>query len=87
MSTKSAKEKAYDAAYEARPEQVKNRMARNRARAALMKKGVVHKGDNLEVDHKKMLDSGGGNTAGNLRAIPAAKNRGWRGRKPSAYGK
>jgi len=84
---KTAKAKAYDAKYEARPEQVKNRMERNRARAALMKKGVVHKGDGMEVDHKKMIDSGGSNAVGNLRAIPAATNRAWRKRKPSAYGK
>lgn len=87
MSTKSAKEKAYDSKYQARPEQVENRMARNRARAALMKKGIVHKGDGKEVDHKKMIDSGGSNAVGNLRAIPAATNRAWRKRNPGAYGK
>jgi len=87
MTTKSAKEKAYDTKYQASPEQVRNRVKRNQARAALMKKGVVHKGDGKEVDHKRMIDSGGGNTTGNLQAIPAAQNRGWRKKNPKAYGK
>lgn len=40
-----------EAAYEARPEQVRRRVARNRARAKAMRKGLVHKGDGKEVDH------------------------------------
>jgi hypothetical protein len=51
-----------------------------------MKNGLVHKGDGLEVDHKKMLDAGGTNADGNLRVIPAKKNRGWRKTKGSMYG-
>lgn len=38
-------------AWENSPEQVKRRMARNRARAAAMRKGLVKKGDGKEVDH------------------------------------
>ena len=38
-------------AWEGSPEQVKRRMARNRARAAAMRKGLVKKGDGKEVDH------------------------------------
>lgn len=41
-----------EAAWEARPIQKKRRAARNRARAQAMKKGLVHKGDNLELDHQ-----------------------------------
>lgn len=37
--------------YHAKPEQKKRRAERNRDRAAAEKKGLVHKGDNLEVDH------------------------------------
>jgi len=37
--------------WEDTPEQVKRRMARNRARQKALKKGLVHKGDNLELDH------------------------------------
>lgn len=40
-----------ETAYENRPEQVKRRMARNRARAKAEKEGRVHKGDGKELDH------------------------------------
>ena len=40
-----------EAEYEARPEQVDRRMARNRARAKAEREGKVHKGDGKEVDH------------------------------------
>jgi len=75
---KTAKAKAYDTKYEARPEQVKNREARNRARALMERKGLVHKGDGKEVDHKIPIKRGGATVASNLRAEPAATNRGWR---------
>jgi hypothetical protein len=51
---------AREAKWEDSPEQVKNRMARNRARAQLMKAGVVKKGDGLDVDHRTPLVKGGG---------------------------
>lgn len=79
MSNKGGPNKAaYDKAYNARPEQVNNREMRNKARAALERKGVVHKGDNKDVDHKRPLDSGGSNSASNLRVRSEAENRGWR---------
>lgn len=40
-----------ETAYENRPEQVKRREARNRARQKALKAGTVHKGDSLELDH------------------------------------
>lgn len=65
-----------EAAYEARPEQVKNRVARNRARRLMEKKGRVHKGDGKEVDHKRMLASGGSRTdPKNLRVVSRTVNR------------
>lgn len=70
--------KAYDTAYEARPEQVKKREMRNRARADLEKKGVVAKGDGRDVDHKQPLANGGTNADSNLRARSVKDNRGWR---------
>lgn len=42
---------AKEAAYENRPEQVKRRVARNRARRKAMREGKVHKGDGKELDH------------------------------------
>lgn len=61
--------------YQGRPEQIANRAKRNAARAELMKKGVVRKGDGLDVDHKTPIAKGGGNGAGNLRAVPKSQNR------------
>lgn len=40
-----------ETAYENSPAQVKRREARNRARAAALKAGKVHKGDGKELDH------------------------------------
>lgn len=51
-------------AYENTPEQVKKRMARNRARYKLLKEGKVHKGDGKDVAHKVALDKGGSNADG-----------------------
>lgn len=64
--------------YDARPEMVKRRMANNKARRIMMKKGKVHKGDNKDVAHKKSLDSGGTTTESNLTVQSQKKNRGWR---------
>lgn len=61
--------------YGGKPEQIANRAKRNAARAELMKKGVVRKGDGLDVDHKVPIAKGGGNGAGNLRAVPKSQNR------------
>jgi len=72
-----AKPRSYKQAesYEDSPEQVANRVARNRARRQYEKKH----GDlpsNVEVDHIKPLSKGGSSTsAGNLRAVPASTNR------------
>lgn len=72
MATRNYK-KEYE--YQGTPEQIKNRAARNAARAAMMKKGLVKKGDGLDVDHKRPIVKGGGNGASNLRAVPASQNR------------
>lgn len=64
--------------YHAKPEQKKNRAKRNAARRELEREGRVSKGDNKDVDHKKPLRSGGGNSASNLRVTSVSKNRGWR---------
>ena len=60
--------------YEAQPEQVKNRSARNAARAKLMKAGKVKKGDGKDVAHVKAFDKGGSNKNG-VRVESASKNR------------
>ena len=40
-----------EAAWEDSPAQVKRRVARNKARRLMAKKGLVHKGDGKELDH------------------------------------
>jgi len=62
--------------WEDTPAQVKNREARNRARARMAKKGKVHKGDGKEVDHIKMLAEGGSKTSPkNIHVISRHDNR------------
>lgn len=78
MNKGGAKKAAYDKAYNAKPEQVKNRVARNTARRELMAEGKVSKGDGKDVDHKKPLIKGGSNGRSNLEVKSATTNRGWR---------
>ena len=60
--------------YEAQPEQVKNRVARNAARRKLMKAGKVSKGDGKDVAHVKAFDKGGTNKDG-VRVVSKSANR------------
>lgn len=60
--------------YQGKPEQIKNRASRNKARATLAKNGKVTKGDGMDVSHKKALDKGGTNGDG-LKAVSASTNR------------
>jgi hypothetical protein len=46
-----ARQKA-QAKYNSKPEQVKRRMARNRARAAMVREGKAKKGDGKDVAHR-----------------------------------
>lgn len=63
-----------EAKYEASPEQVAHRVARNRARRKLMREGKVKKGDGKDVAHVVALDKGGSNSDG-LRVVSKASNR------------
>jgi hypothetical protein len=63
-----------EAKYEDSPQQVKNRMERNRARAKLMREGKVHKGDGKDVAHVVALDKGGSNKDG-VRVESKSANR------------
>lgn len=83
---KSSKAKlAYQKEYNARPENVKKRVMNNAARREAEKKGLVHKGDGKDVDHKRMLDQGGTNAPGNLRVTSRKANRGWRKKHGDVY--
>lgn len=60
--------------YQGRPEQIKNRAQRNSARAKMMKKGKVKKGDGKDVAHVKAIDKGGSIKDG-LRVESRSTNR------------
>jgi hypothetical protein len=62
--------------YHGKPEQVKNRAERVKARRMMEKTGAVTKGDGKDVDHKKPLRSGGTTTKSNLRVRSKSANRG-----------
>lgn len=69
---------AKENSWEDQPAQVKRREARNKARKLFEKKGLVHKGDGKEVDHKhftKSLKSPLNNSRSNLHAISRHANR------------
>jgi len=77
--TKSTKAKlAYQAKYNARPENVKRRVINNQARAEAIKQGKVRVGDGKDVAHLRSLDNGGANTPGNTVVQSAKENRAWR---------
>tara|TARA_R110002020_G_scaffold80884_1_gene201462 strand:- start:705 stop:926 length:222 start_codon:yes stop_codon:yes gene_type:complete len=62
--------KEYDE-YHSKPEQIKNRSNRNKARRKLKLKV----GDNREVDHKLAIKKGGSNAKTNLRIVSRKTNR------------
>ena len=71
----SVRDYSYDKEYQKKPEQVKNRVARNAARRTTNANGTTRVGDGKDVDHIKPLSRGGGNGASNLRAVPKGDNR------------
>ena len=50
---------AYDKEYQARPEQVKKRVTRNKDRRKALKEGRVKKGDGKDVHHVRGAAKGG----------------------------
>jgi hypothetical protein len=63
------------ALYTSKPSVVKKRTEQNAARREMVKRGLVHKGDGKDVDHKTPISKGGTNTGSNLRVVPASVNR------------
>ena len=64
------------AEFHGKPEEIKKRAERVKARRMLEKTGAVHKGDGKDVDHKKPLRAGGATTKSNLRVRSVKSNRG-----------
>jgi hypothetical protein len=64
--------KEYDT-YHGTPEQIKARDSRNAARNAAVKRGVVHKGDGKEIDHKD--GNPRNNSPKNLQVMSRTANR------------
>jgi len=67
--------------YHGKPKQRKQRAARTKAREMMIKKGMVKKGDGIDIDHKKPLRSGGSNGINNLRKRKKSDNRADNGHK------
>jgi len=61
--------------FHGKPEQVKKRAERVKARRIMEKEGAAHKGDGKDVDHIKPLKTGGTSARSNLRMRSVAKNR------------
>ncbi len=61
--------------FHGKPEEIKKRAERVKARRMLEKTGAVTKGDGKDVDHKKPLRSGGTTTKSNLRVRSKSANR------------
>lgn len=62
--------------FHGKPEEIKKRAERVKARRMMEKTGAVSKGDGKDVDHKKPLRSGGTTTKSNLRVRSKSANRG-----------
>ena len=62
--------------FHGKPEEIKKRAQRVKARRMLEKEGAVSKGDGKDVDHKKPLRSGGTTARSNLRVRSVKSNRG-----------
>lgn len=68
--------KRHTKTYGSKPEQKKNRAARNRARAAVVKERGAAAVKGKDVGHKKPLVKGGSNKKSNLAVQSIKKNRG-----------
>lgn len=61
--------------FHGKPEQIKRRAARVKARRILEREGRVRKGDGMDVDHIVPLRNNGSTERGNLRVKPRSVNR------------
>ena len=61
--------------YQGKPDQIKKRAERVKARRMMEKTGAANKGDGKDVDHIKPMRSGGTSAKGNLRMRSKSANR------------
>ena len=73
--------------YNSKPEQKKNRAARNKARYHAQKDGRVKKGDGKDVGHKTALKSGGSTDIKNTKVQSVKSNRSHGGQIGDVEGK
>ena len=59
MATKPRNYKQEYATYQGKPEHIKERAERNKARSTLVKAGKLRKGDGKDAAHVKAIDDGG----------------------------
>jgi len=71
-----AQTRAHGKGYQATKTQIANRGKRNSARAKVVKAKGKAAVEGKDVDHKRQLKNGGGNSMKNLRIQSRAKNRG-----------
>lgn len=65
--------------FHGKPEEIKKRAERVKARRIMEKEGAVTKGDGKDVDHKVPLRKGGSTARSNLRVRSVKANRGDKG--------
>lgn len=65
----------YMAEYQKRPENVRKRVARNKARREAIREGKASVGDGTDVHHTKALEHGG--YSSKTKVVPRKKNRGY----------
>jgi len=82
----SAKEKATKKAYNARPENIKRRVANNALRREAAEKHGAAAIKGKDVAHVKSMDAGGA-LKGKAVVQNRKTNRGWRGKNPKMYTK
>lgn len=75
--------KKMDRGYNATDEMQRRRGLQNKARAIMAKRLGKDKIAGKDIDHKVMLDHGGGNSHSNLRVRSQKANRGWRRDDPN----
>lgn len=74
--TKAQRDKHYRE-YQGKPEQIKKRSQRNKARRKMIKAGKAKVGDGKDVNHKTPISRGGGNSMNNLSVTSRKTNRGY----------